>query len=107
MNMKKIISLLLLLALTLSLCACGSSNTAETEPAAYTGLQMGYARESYMPEGKVNLSGAGNNVHRVSVGYMDYLYATCIAISEGDNTILLFSTDALSVNKASAREFIC
>ena len=97
--MKKIISLVLLLALTLSLCACGSSNTAETEPAAYTGLQMGYARESYMPEGKVNLSGAGNNVHRVSVGYMDYLYATCIAISEGDNTILLFSTDALSVNK--------
>lgn len=94
--MKKIISLLLLLALTLSLCACGGSNTAETEPAAYTGLQMGYARESIMPEVPVNISGSGNQAHRLSIGYLDILYATCIAITEGDTTILLYSTDTLA-----------
>ena len=96
--MKKLIVIALVLALTLSLWACGESGGA-TEPEAPKGLQMGYARESYMPDGQVNLAGSGNNAHRVSVGYMDILYATCIAVSEGDNTVLLFSTDALSVNK--------
>ena len=96
--MKKLMVMALVLALTLSLWACGESGEA-TEPEAPKGLQMGYARESFMPDGQVNLAGSGNNAHRVSVGYMDILYATCIAISEGDDTILLFSTDALSVNK--------
>ena len=96
--MKRLFTLLIACAIMLGFCACGSSDSDATEPAA-AGLQVGYARESYMPEGQVNLSGSGNNAHRVSQGYMDILYATCIAISEGGETILLFSTDALSVNK--------
>jgi len=95
--MKKWMALALTLLLTLSFCACGESGGA-TEPEASAGLQMGYARESIMPDGQVNLAGSGNNAHRVSQGYMDILYATCIAVSEGDTTVLLFSTDALSVN---------
>ena len=83
--MKKLIVIALVLALTLSLWACGESGGA-TEPEAPKGLQMGYARESYMPDGQVNLAGSGNNAHRVSVGYMDILYATCIAVSEGDDS---------------------
>ena len=89
-----------MLAIVLGLCACGGSGeeTAQTEP-AYQGLQVGYGRESIMPIGQVNISGSGNQEHRVSTGYLDILYATCIAITEGENTILLFSTDTLGANR--------
>lgn len=103
--MKKMISFVLSLTLALSLCACsGSENgtTGETQPSA--GLQVGYARESIMPEGQVNISGAGNQQHRVSVGFLDYLYATCIAVSENGNTVLLYSVDTLSSNKVWTEE---
>ena len=95
--MKKLISILLMLAVVLGLCACGSTGgeTATTEP-AYQGLQMGYARELIMPVNQVNMSGSGNQEHRVSTGFLDYLYATCIAVTEGENTVLLFSTDTLT-----------
>ena len=95
--MKKFLSVLLMLAMVLGLCACGGNGeTATTEPEAPKGLQIGYARESIMPVGQVNISGSGNQEHRVSTGYLDILYATCIAITEGDNTVLLFSTDTLT-----------
>lgn len=95
--MKKLISVLLMLAIVLGLCACGGSGeTASTEPEAPKGLQIGYGRESIMPQGQVNMSGSGNQEHRISTGFLDILYATCIAITEGDSTILLFSTDTLT-----------
>ena len=99
--MKKVIAILLMLAIVLGLCACGGSGeeAAQTEP-AYQGLQMGYARELIMPEKQVNISGSGNQEHRVSTGFLDYLYATCIAITEGENTILLFSTDTLTAKSS-------
>ena len=102
--MKKIICLLLLLALTLSLCACGDSGSGEAEPAAAGGLQMGYGRESIMPEGPINISGGANAEHRESTGFLDILYATCVAVSENGNTILLFSTDTLGAKAAWTRE---
>ncbi len=78
------------------LCACGGS---EGEKAP-EGLQIGYARESIMPEGQVNISGSGNQEHRVSNGFLDILYATCIAISENGNTVLLYSTDTLTAKES-------
>lgn len=109
--MKKLISAFLLAAMVLSLWACGGSGEGEsTQPAAPKGLLMGYARESIMPEGAVNLSGSGDQAHRLSVGFMDILYATCIAITEGDTTILLYSTDTLAAREnwtKEARTLIC
>ena len=95
--MKKIIAILLTVCIVLSLCACGGNGGAEeTTAAAPQGLQVGYARESIMPDGQVNMSGSGNQEHRISTGYLDILYATCTAFRDGDTTVLLYSTDTLT-----------
>ncbi len=59
------------------------------------GLQVGYARESITPGDGMNMRGYGNDAHRLSTGALDTLYATCIALRDGDTTILLYSTDLL------------
>lgn len=108
--MKRFVTMLLTLALLLGLCACDGSEGGSTEPAAAKGLQIGYARESIMPDQPVNISGSGNQAHRLSVGYLDILYATCLAITEGDTTILLYSTDTLAARTPwtnEARKLIC
>lgn len=95
--MKKVIVLLLVSVLVLSLCACGNTgNAGETTQPQAQGLQVGYARESILPDGQVNMSGSGNQEHRISTGYLDILYATCTAFTEGDTTVLLYSTDTLT-----------
>ena len=77
--------------LVLSLCACGGSGEPEqtNHVGQPGGLMVGYARESIMPTGQVNLSGSGDNATRISNGFLDILYATCIAVSENGNTVLL------------------
>lgn len=104
--MKKIISLILTLAIALSLCACGGSgdNGGSTEPQQAAGLQVGYARESILPNGQVNISGLGNQGTRISESNLDILYATCLAISENGTTILLFSTDTLTAKEEWTNE---
>jgi len=58
-------------------------------------LQIGYARASITPADGMNMRGYGNDAHRLSTGALDTLYATCIALRDGDTTILLYSTDLL------------
>jgi len=108
--MKKLLSVLLAVGLVFGLCACGSSGSGETTQAAVEGLQVGYARENLLPNGQVNMSGYGNQAHRISTGYLDIIAATCIAASENGNTVLLFSTDTLTAKgnwTAEARRLIC
>ena len=93
--MKKIASIILVLAMVLGLCACGGTGEGSGDTAAVEGLQVGYAREKIMPETEVPLGGYGNGVNRISTGYLDYLYATCIAFSENGETVLLFTQDLL------------
>ena len=108
--MKRILACLLSFVIVLGLCACagGAGGTDETQ--APQGLQIGYARESLLPNGNVNMSGYGNQAHRISTGYLDIIAATCIAASENGNTVLLFSTDTLTAKDnwtAEARRLIC
>ena len=93
--MKKIICFLLVLVMTLSLCACTPSG--EGSGSAPTGLQVGYGREDITPLEPVPMGGYGNTDKRISVGYLDYLYATCVAIT-GTNgeTVLLYTLDLIS-----------
>lgn len=94
--MKRFLACFLVFVLTLGLCACSNSGSEDTTAAAAEGLHVGYARESLLPNGQVNMSGYGNQAHRVSTGYLDVIAATCIALSENGNTVLLFSTDTLT-----------
>ena len=93
--MKRFLAILLTVMMILGLCACGGSAAGE-EQTAYTGFQVGYAREDIMPDGDIGMSGYGNPEVRRSTGYRDILYTTCLAFSEGDQTILHFSADVIS-----------
>ncbi len=90
--MKKVISLLLTAVLVLGLCACGESAPEDTTPAAADSLQVGFAREIVMPDGKAELDGTENG--RIMTAFMDYLTVTCVAV-KGNNaeTVLLYTMD--------------
>jgi hypothetical protein len=105
--MKKILSLLLAAVIVLSLCACGGAKaggtTAPTEPmsalAASTGLKdgqilAGYAMCDITPEDSVPMGGFGNPDQRMSTGFLDYLYATILVVTDKyDNTAILVGMD--------------
>ena len=101
--MKRLISLLLILCLTLTLVACGASNTPAGENSTTTAAEggstdgeflVGYGKVSITPEYSVPLRGYGNPRERMSTGFVDYIYATCVAIT-GTNgeTVIAFGID--------------
>ena len=98
--MKKILACILTVVLLLALVACGSSAaTAETEGgnAVSTGLQVGFGRSNITPEYSVPLAGYGNTSMRMSTSFQTYLYSNCVAISDGENTMLLFNNDLTAI----------
>ena len=98
--MKKLISILLALVLALGMVACDSASQAEggneTTAAQAGALKVGYSRLDITPKYSVPLGGYGNTSQRMSNGYQTYLYTTCIAYSDGEDTILVFQNDLSS-----------
>ncbi len=92
--MKKFLCIFLSVILLLCLCACGASEEKPGENADAEGLQVGFGRESMMPRGSCWLGGNGEG--RVSEGFSDMSYVTCVAITEGEETILLYTADIIS-----------
>lgn len=107
---KKILSVILILVLILSLMGCvastpnstdGTDGTENTQATGSNveagGFRVGYARLEIMPKDPVPLAGYGNTERRLSAGFLNYIYTTCIAITdEDDNTVLLFANDLVS-----------
>ena len=57
-------------------------------------IKVGYARADITPDFSVPLAGFGNSSTRMSQGYVNRQYATCIAITDEKNkTVLLFGQD--------------
>lgn len=92
--MKRLISILLTVVIVLGLCACGASEQSGGDQAA-AGLQIGYAKEKIMPDTSVPLGGYGNTDFRMSENFLDFLYGTCIAATEGDTTVIFYTVDLL------------
>ena len=98
--MKRILSILLVAGLLL--CGC-QSGTTTNDPvgsngdAVQGGFRVGYGRENITPINyDVPLAGYGNTAKRMSAGFMDFIYTTCIAFTDAnDNTILLFHNDLI------------
>jgi len=94
--MKKLLSLLLALVMVISLCACADSGDGDNggdQAAAAGGLQIGYAKIDITPDFSVGLGGYSDAETRRSEGYVTYIYATCIAVTYDEETILLFTID--------------
>ena len=87
--MKKIITLLLVATLILGLCACGGKSSKD-------GMQAGFARASIIPKTQVHLDGSTVE-DRPAGDAIDDITATCIAISNGKDTLLLFTMDLVFI----------
>ena len=88
--MKKLFCLLLTAALVLGMCACGGQ---EKDAETTLSLQVGFGREKFNPSEPVWISGGGNP-NRISETFLDYLYVTCIALTDAeDNTVLVITAD--------------
>ena len=110
--MKRILSLLLAMLMVFSLCACsdGEGSTAdgkkdETTPSGEgttadpDSLHVGWGRTSIVPDILgVEIAG-GDASARISTGYRDEVSATCIAIREAGETILLYTLDFIVVDQ--------
>ena len=95
--MKKIITLLLAMVMVFSLCACaGSGSGEETAGEAGglgAGLNVGFSKVNITPDFSVGLGGYSDAETRRSEGFIDYIYITCIAATEGEETILVYTLD--------------
>ena len=92
--MKKLICLLLSAVMLLGLCACGNTSDGEATNGGEekATMQVGFGKSNMMPETVVTIAG-GEDPNRLSTGYLDYLTASCIAFSDGTNTVLLYTID--------------
>lgn len=119
--MKKILSLLLAFTMLLSLAACSSSLEPEetngvtateekneetkeaekekdTSPIVYPeGFSVGFGRAVVNPPIGTGLGGYGNHMTRLSKKILDDLMLTCTALCDGENVVLLYSTDLVAI----------
>ena len=99
--MKKIFSMILAILMLFGLCACGGSTGGEGEgsgdQAAAASFQVGFGRENITPDFPVALSGGGDP-NRISESVIDYIYTTCVAITDATGkTVLVITSDVQSV----------
>lgn len=59
-------------------------------------LRVGFAKQNITPDYTVHLTGYGDDETRFSEGVLDDIYLTCIAVTDGDDTILMYTTDLLA-----------
>lgn len=118
--MKRLVSAILTILLVFSLAACKNSGgdtpatnapvTATIEPATGA-FSVGYSRVNVTPKGSVPLTGYGDALSRMSQGFLDYLYVTCIAMTDANNeTLLLYTADQICITDggiALVREKVC
>ena len=90
--MKRILCAILAMVLVLSLAACGGEKGPSFEAGV---LYAGYGRAVINPKMSTPLGGYDSNDMRMHVSIIDDLMATCVALTDGDQSFLMISTDAV------------
>ena len=107
--MKKLITLLLALVMVLSLCACGGGEEGGKKETFDT-LQVGYGKAKIQPDDLNLVLTGGGDPNRYITGVLDYLYLTCIAVTDTEGTTALFYTVDIQSSSSTwsepARAFI-
>ena len=105
--MKRILCLLLTLVMILTLCACSGSDAPEASEGGNDmseGLYAGFGRENVTPDYPTGLGGYSDQETRTSTGFVDYIYTTCVAVTSGEETILMFTVDTCAIGRDRAEE---
>lgn len=92
--MKKWLAFLLAVLMLLLATACGNAQQGEQQDQTPAGLQVGFGKQDITPDTmKGILLQGGDYKNRPSQGMLDKQYVTCIAIREGDQTVLIYTMD--------------
>ena len=97
--MKKMICVLLVLVMTLSLCACSGSGEDAKGNGMAEGLNVGFSKINVTPNYGVVLGGYSDE-NRISEGFVDYIYTTCVAVTSGEDTVLMYTVDQCGTSHA-------
>lgn len=93
--MKKFFCMMMAIAMVVSMAACAAGGSQGEEATAPAGLQVGFGRTSIMPNGTIHLGGT-DSANRRTDQVLDPVYITCIALKEGEQTILMYTMDLLN-----------
>lgn len=61
-------------------------------------LQAGFSRQNVTPDYSAPLSGYGNIMGRMSESVLDDIFVTCVAITSGEDTVLIYCLDILGID---------
>ena len=105
--MKQVAIVLLMIGMLLSMCACGApaEELPEVPAKLGAGLNAGYAKIDITPDYEVGIGGYSDAETRRSQKIADRLYATCIALTNEKDTVLLYTVDTCAVNQSQAEYF--
>ena len=101
--MKKYLTILLAAALLLTLMGCTTPQQEETPPPAPQ--EVGYSKVDITPDFTVGLSGYDNADKRLATGILSNLSLTCIALRQGEETVLLYTIDSCACDKDMANMY--
>lgn len=104
--MKKLIALTLAVLLLIGVCACapGEGGTGSEDVAkdlAQGQILAGYSKKDITPLENIPLGGYGNAAVRISEGFTDRLYATCVYLADKEGNSLVIV--GLDVGNAGGR----
>lgn len=95
----RIVSAVLVVLMLFSVTACSDSETGKNSSQSGSGLMVGYGEGDLTPEESVPIQGSGNVLGRMSIGYEERIYVTCVAIrDENDQTVMMLGYDLCFIN---------
>ena len=99
--MKKGLLAILLLCLVFVFASCGKTNNGEqgeSESGTNGEFSVGFARADIRPSESLPLAGYGNTTSRMSMGSLDYTYASATVVTDAEGeTIAIISLDIISL----------